>query len=212
MIHIDINEKKYDKVIFSKTSIDIKYGSFIGIKGESGAGKSTLLGIIGLLEDFDGNYYIDDLKVSDKEKVRCDNFAYVFQKPYLIPYLNVLDNLLMPLRNLKEDRNDYFINEIVELLDIKDLLNRKIHNLSGGEALRVSIARAILSNRKIILADEPTGSLDPKNSKNIMELFKKLNEKYNITVVMVTHSQSYDEYLDEIWDIKERKVVKLWEE
>ena len=73
----------------------------------------------------------------------------------------------------------------------------------------MSIARAILSNRKIILADEPTGSLDPKNSKNIMELFKKLNEKYNITVVMVTHSQSYDEYFDEIWDIKERKVVKL---
>lgn len=209
MIHIDINEKKYDKVIFSNTSIDINYGSFIGIKGESGAGKSTLLGIIGLLEDFDGNYYIDDLNVSDKEKVRCDNFAYVFQKPYLIPYLNVLDNLLMPLRNLKEDRNDYFINEVVELLDIKDLLNRKIHNLSGGEALRVSIGRAILSNRKIILADEPTGSLDPKNSKNIMELFKKLNEKYNITVVMVTHSQSYDEYFDEIWDIKERKVVKL---
>ena len=209
MIHIDMNEKKYDKVIFSNTSIDINYGSFIGIKGESGAGKSTLLGIIGLLEDFDGNYYIDDLNVSDKEKVRCDNFAYVFQKPYLIPYLNVLDNLLMPLRNLKEDRNDYFINEVVELLDIKDLLNRKIHNLSGGEALRVSIGRAILSNRKIILADEPTGSLDPKNSKNIMELFKKLNEKYNITVVMVTHSQSYDEYFDEIWDIKERKVVKL---
>ena len=208
MIYINISEKKYDKTIFCNTEITIEKSSFIGIKGESGAGKSTLINIIGLLEDFSGEYYINNKLIIDKEKNRVDNFAYVFQKPYLIPYLNVEDNLLMPLKNLKSNIDPIFFDEIIDILDIKDLLKRKVNNLSGGEALRVSIGRAVLSKRKIILADEPTGSLDPKNAKKIMDLFQELNQKYKITIVMVTHSNLYDEYFSEIWNISNKKVIK----
>lgn len=208
MIHIDIKEKKYDKLIFCNTSIDIKEAAFIGIKGASGAGKSTLISIIGLLESFDGEYYIDDDLIQNREKCRIKNFAYVFQKPYLIPYLKVKDNLLMPIKNLRKNIDYGFFDEVIDLLDIKHLLDRKINNLSGGEALRVSIGRAVLSNRRIILADEPTGSLDPENAKKIMDLFKGLNQKYNITIVMVTHSDSFDEYFTEIWNILGAKIVK----
>lgn len=210
MIKIHIEEKKYDdKILLLDTNINISEGDFISIKGESGIGKTTLLSIIGLLESFTGSYYFFGKLINNRNKIRKENFAYVFQKPYLIDYLNVYQNILMPLKNLKLDKklDDNFIDEVTELLNIKSLLNRYPNNLSGGEALRVSICRAILSRRKIILCDEPTGSLDPKNAKIVMDMLSELNKKYNLTIIVVTHSDIFDNYFNNNFKIVDKRII-----
>ncbi len=196
MIEINIDKKQFDKVIFENAKIVINDGDFIGIKGPSGAGKSTLLSIIGMLESFEGKYYIDGELIKPSEKLRKNNFSYIFQKPYLLSYLNVYDNLVMPLKNLKIKVDKSEIENLSKKLGIFDLLDKYPAYLSGGECQRITILRAFLARRKYILIDEPTGSLDPNNSSKVLELFKILNEEYGATLVMVTHSNDYDSYFN----------------
>lgn len=209
MIKLDILDKKYEnKIVFYDTKIEINEGEMVCIKGKSGSGKSTLLSIIGLLENFNGTYFLFNEEIKDdKEKVRCDNFAYMFQNPMLIPYLNVKDNVLLPLKNLGEEINETKFHDVMKILDISDLEIRSVNTLSGGEAQRVSLARALLSSRKILLCDEPTGSLDPDNAKIVMDKLKEINKNYHYTVIMVTHSNDFDSYFDKIYRIMDKKVV-----
>ena len=153
-------------------------------------------------------YYFEGQLVTKKnlEKIRQNNIAYIFQKPYLIPYLNIKDNILMPLKNAKEKWDESFFQEIVNLLSIEDLIHRYPDKLSGGEAQRVAIARAIMTKRKLILCDEPTGSLDPANSIKVMNKLKEVVEKYNQTIVMVTHSNDFDNYFNKLFYIRNEKI------
>lgn len=209
LLELEIKRKIYsEKLIFENTALTVNQGEFIGIKGESGIGKSTLLSIIGLLENFEGNYTINNELITpqNREKERIKNFAYVFQKPYLIPFLTVKENILMPSKNLKEEIPLEEVTLIAKEFNITDILDRMPVNLSSGESERVALARAVLSKRKIILADEPTGNLDPNNAKVVMDLFKKINESFKTTIVMVTHSNLYDDFFDNIFFIKDNKV------
>lgn len=212
MIKININEKAYaEHIIFNNAKFEVDEGKMIAIKGASGSGKSTLLAIIGLLENFDGDYYINDnlINKKNKDEFRKNYFSYVFQKSYLIPYLNVKDNIVMPIKNLKKKIDLDLYRNVINSLGISELEERFPHNLSGGEAQRVSIARAFMSNRKIMLCDEPTGSLDPENSKIVFDALANICKNQKYTIIVVTHSNDFDSYFDEIYYIKDKKVLKI---
>lgn len=212
MIKIQNLDKSFkDKIIFSKASIEINKNMFIGIKGQSGIGKTTFLTIVGLLEDYNGEYIIDGLFVDKKNKniLRQKYFSYVFQKSFLVSYLNVYDNLIMSLRNEGKEVDSGFIMEVAKFLGIESLLKQMPKTLSSGEAQRVSIGRAIISGKKIILADEPTGNLDFINSVAVMDIFKSIIKKFDTTVIMVTHSNNMDSYFDSIYEIKDGLINEL---
>lgn len=212
MIKIQNLDKSFkDKIIFSKASIKINKNMFIGIKGQSGIGKTTFLTIVGLLEEYNGEYYIDDICVDKKNKniLRQKYFSYVFQKSFLVSYLNVYDNLIMSLRNEGKEVDNDFIMEVAKFLGIDSLLKQMPNTLSSGESQRVSIGRAIISGKKIILADEPTGNLDYINSIAVMDIFKSIIKKYDTTIIMVTHSNNMDSYFDSIYEIKDGLINEL---
>lgn len=195
-------------------NLEIKEGEFIAITGASGSGKSTLLHIIGsvdkptsgkiLLENQD-IYAMND---EEQSKLRRRKIALIYQFYNLIPTLNVRENILLPtmLDGGKIDEN--YLNELINLLGLNDRINHLPNELSGGQQQRVSIGRALLNKPSVILADEPTGNLDSKNSKEIMELLKTANEKYKQTIIMVTHDQELAKYANRIITIEDGKIVK----
>lgn len=206
---VDIKSKKYgDQLIFEDTSFEILEKSFVAIKGPSGSGKSTILRILGMLEEFDGDYFIDEELIDKKklERFRKKYITYIFQSSRLIPYENAYDNIIMPLKNLKEKIDKEEILNIAKKLKIDNILNKKVESLSGGEQQRVSIARAVATKHSIILADEPTGSLDSDNVIKVMNLFKMINQEFERMIIMVTHDNHLDDYFDKIYNIEEYKI------
>ena len=213
---VDIKSKKYgDQLIFEDTSFEILEKSFVAIKGPSGSGKSTILRILGMLEEFDGDYFIDEELIDKKklERFRKKYITYIFQSSRLIPYENAYDNIIMPLKNLKEKIDKEEILNIAKKLKIDNILNKKVESLCGWEQQSVSIARAVATKRSIILADEPTGSLDSDNVIKVMNLFKMINQEFERTIIMVTHDNHLDDYFDKIYNIEEYKIkwFILWE-
>lgn len=185
----------------SEVNFNVGRGEFAAIMGPSGCGKSTLLNIIGLLDNpSEGNYFFDGhdvggLKERNRTSLRKGNIGFVFQSFNLIDELNVYENVELPLIYLKLSSSQR--KEMVEkVLDRMKIGHRKKHfpqQLSGGQQQRVAIARAVVSNPKLILADEPTGNLDSKNGIEVMNLLSELNEE-GTTIVMVTHSLRDSEY------------------
>ena len=183
--------EEVETIALNKVSLEVKDGEFVAVMGPSGCGKSTLLNILGLLDNpSEGNYYLGDqevghLKEKERTQVRKGNIGFVFQSFNLIDELNVFENVELPLTYLK-------IKASERKQMVTDILKRmNIHfpqQLSGGQQQRVAIARAVVSNPKIILADEPTGNLDSKNGAEVMQLLTELN-KEGTTIVMVTHSK-----------------------
>ena len=177
-------------------SFEINDGEFVAIMGPSGCGKSTLLNILGLLDNPSGGSYklldneVGQLKEKDRTKVRKGNIGFVFQSFNLIDELNVYENVELPLRylNISAGERKQKVNEILKRMGISHRAKHFPQQLSGGQQQRVAIARAVVSNPKLILADEPTGNLDSKNGKEVMELLSELNQE-GTTIVMVTHSQ-----------------------
>ena len=177
-------------------SFEIKDGEFVAIMGPSGCGKSTLLNILGLLDNpTEGSYQFGDtevakLKEKDRTKFRKGNIGFVFQSFNLIDELNVYDNVELPLRylNISASERKEKVTAILKRMNISHRAQHFPQQLSGGQQQRVAIARAVVSNPKLILADEPTGNLDSKNGREVMELLKELNSE-GTTIVMVTHSQ-----------------------
>ena len=209
LIKLKINEKSFpNKVIFKDTSLEINEKDFVVIYGESGIGKSTLLNMIGLINDFDGEYYFNDILIEKKnrEQTRINNFSYLFQDPYLIPYLSVYDNIVLPLKNMKADVDKEEIMGICKRLKIDELIERKPNKLSGGEAIRVSIARSIAANKRIIVVDEPTGNLDSDNAESVMNILKEENSKGK-TIVMVSHSKEFEKFFNRIIKIENKKII-----
>lgn len=194
MIKLKNIQKSFDKKhIIRGLSYTIEQGDFIIIKGASGKGKSSLLNIIGLLEDpDDGEITFNDtiiLKENDKIKFRRKDIAYIYQNYGLLENDSILNNLTLPLNVSKKDTTR--IAEVIQRVGLSNLdLKTKVYTCSGGEQQRIAIARAILKEPTVIIADEPTGNLDEENSLNIMNIFKELNSK-GITIIMATHDKTF---------------------
>lgn len=192
--------------VLKNINLEIKNNEFITIMGPSGGGKSTLLQVIALLTDnTTGEIYFNDEKVSFKNEkmintIRRDNISLVFQNPNLISSLNVIENIVIASDSKESYREK--VKKAKVLLDkvgLKDKYYAKVTSLSGGEAQRVSVVRAIINKPKLLLCDEPTGALDSTNSKNIIELLLEIKREMGCTLIIVTHDK-------DIGNLGEKKI------
>jgi len=219
---IEVNDLKKDFFmkemrieILKSINIKIEEGAVVSIMGESGSGKTTLLNVLaGLMHPTSGNIYICDRLINSMDENEMCNFrkkklGFVFQSFNLIPHLSALDNVAYPLIYSKIKKSERLIKarEILTRVGLADRINHRPSELSGGQKQRVSIARALINNPKIILADEPTGNLDSKNSKDILRLIKEINHNFNTTFIIVTHSNEISSYMDRVINIKDGMIV-----
>ncbi|MBT4293106.1 MAG: ABC transporter ATP-binding protein [Cryomorphaceae bacterium] len=185
--------------VLDNINIEIKESEIVAISGASGAGKTTLLNILSTLDkpDVSNNpsLFINDLDVfnlnnNDLSVLRNQMIGFVFQFHELIPELNILENVCLPGWIKKDNEVEDKAKDLLKYFGLIDFLHKKTSTLSGGEKQRVAIARSLINEPKIIFADEPTGNLDSKNSKILFDLFFKLRDDYNCSVVIVTHNES----------------------
>jgi putative ABC transport system ATP-binding protein len=201
-------------IALNKISMDVKEGEFVAIMGPSGCGKSTLLNILGLPDNpSEGNYYPDEtevghLKERERTQVRKGKIGFVFQSFNLIDELSVSENVELPLTylNIKSSERRYRVDTLLKRMNIGHRARHFPQQLSGGQQQRVAIARAVISNPKLILADEPTGNLDSKNGLEVIQLLTELN-KEGTTIVMVTHSQHDAGFADRIVNLFDGYIV-----
>jgi len=185
----------------SGVSFQIEAGAYVSIMGESGAGKSTLLSIMGAMNSpTKGVYKVDGIDVYDltqeqQADFRREYLGFVFQSFHLIPYLSVIENTMLPLTTIRMKKREKTAKamKVLESVGLKHKAERLPGQLSGGEQERVAIARAVVNDPPIILADEPTGNLDSRNSRDVMQLLDDLNEE-GTTIIMVTHSLQCADY------------------
>ena len=190
-------------------NLSVEQGEFVAIVGTSGSGKSTLLNMIGGLDvPTSGKVIVDgrDLSTLKDEQLtifRRRKIGFIFQNYNLVPVLNVFENIVLPveLDGGRVDTN--FLNEVVGFLGLKDKMNSMPNNLSGGQQQRVAIARALAARPTIVLADEPTGALDSKSSKNLLEIMTRMNRDMNATILMVTHDTNAASYCKRILFIQD---------
>ena len=207
--------EEIDTWALREVSLEVKEGEFVAIMGPSGCGKTTLLNIMGLLDTpTEGTYMLNGKDVSqlperERTNIRRGTIGFVFQSFNLIDDLDVYENVELPLLYMgvpaKERKK-----RVTEMLDRMAMSHRRKHfpcQLSGGQQQRVAVARAVVSNPKIILADEPTGNLDSKNSKEVMDLLLQLHEQ-GTTIVMVTHSQHNASFADRIINLFDGQIVE----
>lgn len=196
-------------------SLEIARGEFIGIAGSSGSGKSTMLHMLGLLDHpTSGSIHIDGtdvLKLSDEERTlfRLNNLGYVFQDYALISELTVLENVFLPclVRGSPREECVPASREILHAVGLGNRLDHMFYELSGGQQQRVSIARALVNRPRILFADEPCANLDTATSKNILELFRKLNRDLGQTIVMVSHEPWHSEYFDRVITLQDGEII-----
>jgi ABC-type lipoprotein export system ATPase subunit len=202
-------------------SLSIEEGDFVSIVGHSGSGKTTLLSIIGgILGPTSGRMVFngtDIYSLSEDEisEYRANNIGYVFQFSSLLPVLTAKENLLLPTLFRTDERHDNCENEALEYLDmvgLADKTNAYPAQLSGGQQRRVAIARAIMNDPDVIIADEPTGDLDEETENEVMEFFKRINSERNITFVLVTHSTELAKYAGRRLRMTHGKVEEIHRE
>ncbi len=219
MIKISELQKFYrteevETVALNNLSIHVKAGEFVAVMGPSGCGKSTLLNIVGLLDDLDnGSYLFNNIEVAKfNERKRSDlrkhNIGFVFQSFNLIDELTVFENVELPLIYTKVPAAERKkrVEDVLEKVQIMHRRNHFPQQLSGGQQQRVAVARAVVNNPKLILADEPTGNLDSNNGNEVMQLLTELNEQ-GTTIVMVTHSEHDARYADRIIRMLDGQVL-----
>ncbi len=206
--------EEVETTALNNVNIDINSGEFVSIMGPSGCGKSTLMNILGMLDNpSDGDYMfleenISKLTERKRANFRKENIGFVFQSFNLIDELTVYENVELPLLYLGFNGNARRkkVNEVLERMNIMHRVNHFPQQLSGGQQQRVAVARAIVSNPKLILADEPTGNLDSTNGDEVMHLLTQLNQA-GTTIVMVTHSPTYAEFGNRIIHLFDGHVV-----
>ncbi|BDV02387.1 MAG: hypothetical protein HPAVJP_2760 [Candidatus Hepatoplasma vulgare] len=206
-----IYENKIEHVLVD-LDLKIPKENMLIINGPSGAGKSTIINVIsGLLETEDGDIVIlkrnlKYLNEKQRTKFREENISFVFQSYNLIPTLTIKDNILLGADLLQNQKNKLDLKDIAKDLNIEEQLEKYPHQLSGGQKQRASIARALIKNPKILIADEPTGALDKKTGKDVLKIFKNIIEKYKTTIVLVTHNTEIKKIGDYILTIGNGKI------
>ncbi|MCR8744034.1 ABC transporter ATP-binding protein [Romboutsia lituseburensis] len=194
-------------------TFEINKGEFVCIVGTSGSGKSTLLHMIGGLDrPTKGNVAInnnDIFKLNDEELTifRRREIGFVFQQFNLIPILNVYENIVLPIELDGNKIDEEYVNTVITSLGLESKVNNLTNNLSGGQQQRVAIARALATKPSIILADEPTGNLDSKTSQDVMGLLKTMSQKFNQTIIMITHNQEISQMADRVIRIEDGKIL-----
>lgn len=210
------NDGKKKKTILKNLNLSIKTGQSIAITSRSGCGKTTLLNIIGGLLDFDygdlfiNNININSLSLNQIADYRKNYFGFITQNFNLLDDRNVFENVALPLyySSIKKSDIQKRVNTILTTLDISHLAQKNIKNLSGGEKQRVAIARALVKKSKIILADEPTGSLDEKTELDILNIFSKLKNS-GITLIIVTHNEKVANNCDLVYELKNKSLISI---
>ncbi len=197
----NIDKSYIERDVLKNISLDVNRGDLIAIEGPSGSGKSTLLNLCGCLDSPDrGDILLSGINynsLSDNELTALRNrkIGFVFQEHLLLPQCSVIENVLLPTIPNREDRCDRAV-ELLNSVGLGDRLHSSVGVLSSGESQRVAVARALINEPDILLADEPTGSLDKHNSENLAELFKKINRESGITIITVTHSDLFASHMD----------------
>lgn len=197
-------------------NLNIEAGELVAIIGESGSGKSTLINIIGFLDDkFEGTYYYNDEPIHDYDrkdfsKLRNENVGFVFQNFKLLRDVSVAENMALPLLYAGKKRAEIKerVSEVLSKVGLAGYENKLPKNMSGGQQQRVSIARAIATNPKFLIADEPTGALDTQTSQEIMNLFKELNRESHTTIILVTHDPHVAEQCERVVTILDGHMIK----
>lgn len=204
--------KDTEVVALDKVSFTVNKGEFIAIVGASGSGKSTLLHLIGGVDKpTSGNVYINGKNIYNLSKdemaiFRRNEIGLIYQFYNLIPILNVKENITLPCDLDGKKVDEKRLNEIIRMLGLENREGHLPNELSGGQQQRVAIGRALINNPSIILADEPTGNLDSKASKEIIDLLKDSNKKYNQTILLITHDENIAKQADRIITIKDGKI------
>lgn len=202
-----------DVVALNKLSFEIGENEFIAIKGPSGCGKSTLLNILGLLDAPDGGEYkinnilATDLTKKERALLRNQTFGFVFQSFNLLPRTSAFDNVMLPLKYRKTKNRAAKVEKALKDVGLWERRASKPNQLSGGQQQRVAVARALVGDPAIILADEPTGNLDTKTGLEIMELFRKIH-KEGKTVVFVTHNDDLLKYATRVISMRDGKIIE----
>jgi lipoprotein-releasing system ATP-binding protein len=217
LIHVD---KIYRGVVDTQALFDINLsleeGSFNSLVGESGSGKSTLLNIICTLDKpTQGEVFIDgnrtnDLSQNGLAELRNKTIGFIFQFHHLLPEFTAIENVLIPYNIGRNGLAAYAAkraDELFNLLGISNIKNNMANKMSGGQQQRTAIARALINNPKIILADEPTGNLDSDNTEKIYKIFREINQQYGTTFLIVTHDRRIAEKTDRIIEIKDGRIL-----
>lgn len=220
LIELNSITKKYgvreaQVIAVDKVTLKVEEGESIAIMGTSGSGKSTLLNILGLIDSVDeGEYYLDSKDVSklkDRElsNIRNKTVGFILQDFGLVPEYNIVKNISLPLeyQKISKSKVNEMVNKVMEELGIAAKGKNYPNQLSGGQKQRVAIARALVQNPKILLCDEPTGSLDSKTSADVMEILKKINEK-GITLIIVTHDGKIADYCKRKILLEDGKIIE----
>ncbi|MGL5633509.1 MAG: ABC transporter ATP-binding protein [Sarcina sp.] len=215
----NINKIYGDKVktqVLFDINLEVEEGEFVSIIGQSGSGKSTMLNILGTLDSpTSGEIYINGTRTDKMNKnqiaeVRNKDLGFIFQFHYLLPEFTVMENVLMPYmlsgqkitKEIKERAE-----ELLEIVNLSKVKNNKATDLSGGQQQRGAIARALINNPKIILADEPTGNLDSKTTDDIYDLLRDINKKFKTTFVIITHDQKIANKADRVITVGDGKII-----
>ena len=198
-------QKSYARPVLRDISLDVTNDSYVTIVGRSGSGKSTMLNILGLVEGYDGGeYHFNGTLIRngiDYARLRLENIGFIFQSYNLIPTLSCRENILLPtLYNIRNAVQD--LDELVALLDLEPLLSQRVTTLSGGEKQRVAIARSLILDPCLILADEPTGNLDPRNRDLIMNLLRREYEKGR-GIILITHDMEVARSADTVYMLQD---------
>ena len=190
----------------------VERGEFVAIVGTSGSGKSTLLHMLGGLDyPTEGSVFVDGKDISGlKENALCifrrRKIGFVFQSYNLVPVLNVYENIVLPIELDGNEVDAEYVNQVAEVLGLKERLHSMPNQLSGGQQQRVAIARALATKPAILLCDEPTGNLDSKTSQDVLSLLKVTGEKFGQTIVMITHNEEIAQLADRIVRIEDGKI------